>query len=228
MCVSAEVSFGMASLLAAGGIFSVYKASKTDMRYVPLALFPIFVAVQQMLEGFVWIGVESSVFYLRMAALGYLFFAWIVWPSFVPYMTAKLEEEPRRKKILLNFAQAGFLLGLILYLPNFWHPEWLNVEIINRSIAYKCTLITDNIMPKTVTYLFYLSMIGLPPLLSSHRALNIFGAGLIAAVPLTYFFFSYAHVSVLCFFAALMTLYIIYVILEDKCEARSFMALSKT
>lgn len=49
-----------------------------------------------------------------------------------------------------------------------------------------------------------------------------FGMAVRAAfVPLTYFFFSYAHISVLCFFVAVMTIYIIYVILEDKCETRS-------
>jgi hypothetical protein len=110
------------------------------------------------------------------------------------------------------------MLGLVLYLPNFWNPEWLKVSIINHSIAYQYTFITDNTLPRAIPYLLYLSLIALPPLLSSHRALNIFGAGLVAFVPLTYFFFYYAHVSVLCFFAAGMTLYIIYVILHDKCK----------
>lgn len=221
MCVSASLSFGMAGLLVVGGAFAVHKARETDARYVPLALFPVLVGVQQALEGFVWTGAETGASYLRVAALGYLFFTWMVWPGFVPYMTARLEEKKKKRKLFLHFAQAGLLLGLILYLPNFWRPDWLNVEIVSHSIAYQCTFITGAALPRAVPYLLYLSLIALPPLLSSHRALNIFGAGLVAFVPTTYFFFHYAHVSVLCFFAAVMTLYIIYVILEDKCETRS-------
>lgn len=220
MCVSAEVSFGMAGLLAAGGIFAVRKAYEKDMRYVPLALFPVLVGVQQAAEGFVWLGTESGASFLRMAALVYLFFMWVVWPSFVPYMTAALEENVKKRKTFRLCAQAGFLLGLVLYVPNFWRPDWLSIETIHHSVVYQCVLLPDFFMPREIPGLLYLLLIGLPPLLSSHRALRIFGAGLAASVPVAYFFFYYAYFSVLCFFAAIMTLYINYVILEDRCPAR--------
>ena len=207
----------MAGLLMAGGAFAVHKARYTDMRYVPLAAFPVIVGVQQAVEGVVWTQADAENLQ-RMAALVYLFFTWLVWTSYVPYMTAKLERNRQKRQWFLRFAQAGFVLGLVLYLPNFWYADWLKVNIINHSIAYHCIFITDNALPRTVPYFLYLFLIALPPLLSSYRALNIFGAGLVAFVPLTYFFFYYAHVSVLCFFAAVMTLYIIYVILHDKCE----------
>lgn len=221
MCVSAEVSFGMAGLLVAGGTFAIQKARHTDIRYVPLAAFPVLVGVQQAVEGTVWIQADAENLQ-HLAALVYLFFTWMVWTSYVPYMTARLEGSRRKRLLFLRFAQAGFVLGLVLYLPNFWNPDWLEVGIINHSIAYQCTLITDSVLPRSVPYFLYLALIALPPLLSSHRALNIFGAGLVAFVPLTYFFFYYAHISVLCFFAAVMTLYIIYVILHDKCETAVF------
>lgn len=220
MCVSAEVSFGMAGLLVAGGVFATRKAHETDARYIPLALFPVLVGIQQAMEGFVWTGAEGGAAYLHMAALGYLFFTWLVWPSYVPYMTAWLEPEMGKRKLLLFIAQAGLILGLILYLPNFWQAGWLNIEIINHSVAYQCTHITDSFVSHKWSYGLYLAIIGCSPLLSSYRALKIFGAGLITFVPLTYFFFYYAQVSVLCFFAALMTFYIIYVILEDKCSRK--------
>ena len=218
MCVSAEVSFGIAGLLVVGGGFAAHKARKIDVRYLPLALFPVLIGVQQFTEGVVW--VEAAAYdqnLLRMAALAYLFFVWLIWPVWVPYMTAKLEDNAQKRKLFMYFAQAGLVLGLILYLPNLWHPDWLNIEIIRHSIAYQCTYVTDAALPKDALYLVYLSIIALPPLLSSFRALNILGAGLVIFVPLTYFIFSYAYLSVLCFFAAIMTLYIIYVILEDRC-----------
>ncbi len=219
MCVSAGVSFGMAGLLMTGGIFAASHAQKTDRRYLPMAMFPVFVGLQQALEGLVWLeSGDGALQNLRLAALGYLFFVWITWPAYVPYMTARLEENKQRADWFLRCAQAGFVLGLVLYLPNFWHPDWLHVSIINHSVAYQCTYITDAVVPREVTYLIYLALIGLPPLFSSHRALKIFGAGLIISVPLTYFSFSAARISILCFFAAVMMLYIVYVIVEDKCS----------
>ena len=218
MCVSAEVSFGMAALLIAGGAFAVHKAREKDARYVPLALFPVLIGIQQFIEGLVWVeAAADDQNLLRMAALSYLFFAWMVWPVWVPYMTARLEEKKHKRNLFLHFAQAGFVLGMILYLPNFWNADWLNTETIQHAVSYQCVLIGDTVLPRAVMYLLYLSIISIPLLLSSHRALNIFGAGLVMFVPLTYLFFYHAGLSVLCFFAALMNLYIIYIILEDKC-----------
>ena len=218
MCVSAEISFGLSGLLVVGGGYAVHKARETDERYVPLALFPVLVGVQQFIEGIVW--VEAATYdqdLLRIAALGYLFFVWMIWPVRVPYMTARLEDNLQKRKLFQYFTLAGLVLGSILYLPNLWRPDWLGIEIVRHSVAYQCTYLTDSVLPIDLLYLVYLSIIALPPLLSSFRALNILGAGLVSFVPLTYFFFSYAHVSVLCFFAAVVTLYIIYIILEDRC-----------
>ena len=222
MCVSASVSFGMAGLLTAGGALALYKAYQTDRRYMALAAFPLLVGVQQALEGGVWVAADTGAAdWLRLWALGYLFFVWMVWPVWVPYMSARLEGKKDRQWLFLFFAQAGFLLGVILYLPNFWNPDWLHVEIVHHSIAYQCTFITDVATPREPLYYLYLFLIAVAPLLSSHRALNIFGMGLVVFVPLTYFFFSYANISVLCFFAAAMTLYILYVIAGDWCGQKS-------
>lgn len=226
MCVSAAVSFGMAGLLTAGGALALRKALQADKHYVPLAVFPVFVGVQQAIEGGVWLAAEAGAAgWLRLLALGYLFFVWMVWPVWVPYMTANLESKTGRRHLFHFLALAGFLLGLILYLPNFWNPDWLRVWIVHRSIAYQCTFIVDPVVSRTPVYLLYLFLVVAAPLLSSHRALNIFGIGLAAFVPLTYFFFSYADISVLCFFAAITTLYILHLIVEDRCAQKSMVRL---
>lgn len=218
MCVSASVSFGMSGLLMTGGLYAAHKASIIDKRYLPLALFPFCVGLQQLAEGLVWIAWDLHANnLLRAASLSYLFFVWIFWPVWVPYMTLVLEENDKIKKILYAFIVSGLLLGMILYLPNFWNASWLHTEIVKHSVAYRCTLAADLIFPRSLTYLMYLACIGIPPLFSSHRALNLIGATLICSANLTYFFFSYAEISVLCFFAAAVTVYILYVILGNKC-----------
>ncbi len=209
----------MAGLLIAGGAFATQKAFETDKRYIALAMFPILIGLQQFMEGAVWMQAQSGDPQMtRNASLAYLFFVWLIWPVWVPYMTAQLEHEIEKQKRFLNFAFGGLLLGLFLYLPNFWQVEWLQTEIIYRSIAYQCTLLSDPFISQELLFGLYLLIVASPPLLSSHKALRMFGASLIAFVPVTYFFFAYAHVSVLCFFAAMITPYIIYIILNDKCK----------
>lgn len=221
MCVSAEVSFTVAGLLIAGGSYCLYKADKVDKSYIPLALFPLIVGIQQIAEGLVWRGFSlDDPATVQAAALAYLFFTWIFWPFWVPYMTARLELQKNRAFIFKLCSMAGLAFGLLLYLPNYFDDALLTVTTNNHSIAYDCRFMTESIAPRWFHYIIYLSLIGLPPLFSSHFYLKIFGAALITAVPLTYVAFAYAHVSVLCFFAALITIYLVYLISADKCAVR--------
>ena len=222
MCVSAEVSFAMAGLLGVGGVFATKKAFTIDTRYVPLALFPILVAIQQFFEGLVWVGLETNTAQLiKAATLTYLFFTWMVWPSWVPFMTARLELAAKKKRGFMYFSKAGIVLGAILYLPNFWNADWVNPQIFNHSIAYNCALITESLLPHEFMYTAYLAIIALPPLLSSHHALKIFGVALTIFIPIAYFFFYSTGLSVLCFFAAIVTFYIIWLILKDHCPSKT-------
>lgn len=221
MCVSAEVSFTVAGLLISGGGYCLYKAEKIDKAYIPLALFPLVVGIQQIAEGLVWMGFSlNDPSTVQTAALGYLFFTWLFWPFWVPHMTACMEPQKNKAFIFRLCSLAGLAFGLLLYLPNYFNDALLTVTTNNHSISYNCHFITEAIAPRSLHYIIYLSFIGLPPLFSSHFYLRIFGASLIAAIPLTYVAFAYAHVSVLCFFAALITIYLVYVISADKCTVR--------
>lgn len=222
MCISAEVSYAVSGLLIAGGGYCLYKARQVDRRYIPLALFPLVIGVQQAAEGYVWSGFAAgNAGIITTGALIYLFFTWIFWPSWVPFMTACLEPDAqsRKARILKMLAAAGLIHGILLYLPNYFGDTLLRVATAHHAIAYHCHFITEPLVPRWAHYMLYLALVGLPPLFSSHLFLRIFGASLIAAIPLTYAAFAYAHISVLCFFAALITLYLVYVIATDKCAA---------
>ena len=60
MCLSAEVSFAASIFLVAGGTFATWKATQTNMRYLPVALMPLFAGIQQFMEGNVWIGMNGG------------------------------------------------------------------------------------------------------------------------------------------------------------------------
>lgn len=219
MCISAGVSFVMGTVLLSGGMAASYKATHTDRRYLALGIFPVLIGIQQIGEGFVWLASDTGhEALIRTAALFYLFFTWIIWPFWVPYMTAQLEPDRMKKRFFQGMAVAGLALGAALYLPNFWMPDWLSVSTIHHSIVYECTFLMHSFLPISIPYMAYLALIGLPPLLSSHRSLQFFGMALISFVFVTYYLFAYAHVSVLCFFAALMITHILYIILADKCR----------
>jgi hypothetical protein len=60
MCLSAEVSFAASVFLVGGGAFAVWKATQINLRYLPVALMPLFAGLQQFMEGNVWLGVNGG------------------------------------------------------------------------------------------------------------------------------------------------------------------------
>lgn len=54
---------------------------------------------------------------LRVAALGFMFFAYLLWPFLVPLAVGRAEPKPERRRICRRFAMVGLLIGLSLYLP---------------------------------------------------------------------------------------------------------------
>ncbi|MCE7886703.1 MAG: hypothetical protein DYH13_04270 [Alphaproteobacteria bacterium PRO2] len=183
-----------------------------------MALMPLFVAIQQFFEGLAWVSAENNLpDALYSAALAYMFFVWVFWPSWVPYMTSILEPQEKRRRLLSALSLTALFFGLFLYVPYFFHPAWLQAQILCHSIDYKTTLISDQFIPRPLTALIYLAFVGATPLLSSHRQVKNFGRSLIFFIPLTYFAYSHAYISVLCFFAAMATIQLVYIISEDKC-----------
>lgn len=220
MCFSAAASFTLGGILVTGGAYSIKKALDTDKRYLALALMPALVGLQQISEGMVWLGLDSPerAPWIHPFSLIYMFFVWMVWPVLIPVATSMLEPDERKKVLISIFAIFGILTGISLYVPLLFYPSWLTAEAVQHSVSYNLTLLQDHYMPRQVTYILYLSLIGGPPLLSSYFHLNLFGIALVLMVPLTYAFYFHAGVSVLCFFAALLMLYILYVIIRDKCR----------
>lgn len=218
MCFSQTVSFVGGGILIAGGAFSSVRALQTNIRYLPAALMPVLAGIQQGLEGHVWMGLNrGDVPMVSWAALGFIFFSFFLWPIWIPYLTWFLEPDEKKRKLFRRFAYVGAVLGLILFVPQVLHPEWLTVEIARNSIAYSDRLLTDFVMPREAAYLIYLLIVTLPPLLSSYVHMRLFGLTLLVIITTTYFFLTYAYISFFCFLAAAGTLHLIYIIIFDKC-----------
>lgn len=221
MCFSQTVSFIGGGALFTGGIYSAYKALEINPRYLPASVMPILAGIQQFSEGHVWMGLNrEDPSMISWATLTFIFFSWLAWPILVPLLTAVLEPDIKKKKIMFAFAFIGAVLGFTMFLPYMMYHDWLTVRIARHSIAYGDRLLTDSFMPRELTYFIYLAIIITPPLLSSFSHMRMFGFTLMAIVLVTYFFLYYAYISFFCILAAAGTIHLIYIILGDKCCAK--------
>ncbi len=219
MCLSASVSFMAAGVLATGGGFAVWKAWTINKRYLPIALMPIFAGIQQFMEGHVWMGLNAGApDMIWWAAMGFILFSWLMWPTWVPFAMYFLEPPgSKRKKPLMLFALAGLTFGLTLYVPHLFNPDWVQVKISRQSITYEDTMLLDYIMPRWGTYAIYMVLLIIPPLLSTYKHMRIFGLTMIAVVAIVWAFFAYANISFFCLLAGLATIHLIYIIVNNKC-----------
>jgi Family of unknown function (DUF6629) len=219
VCLSASVSFAASGFLFAGGAFASFKARNINSRYLPVALMPVFAGAQQFLEGIVWVGMNSAnPDMVLWGAMGFIFFTWFMWPIWIPFSVYVLEPpESPRKALFLTFALIGSVFGVLLYVPHVLNPDWISVAINRDSLAYEGTMLLDYLMPRELTYLIYLFLIVVPPLMSRYVHIKYFGLTLIAVITLDILFLRYAYISFFCLLAGLGTLHLIYIILRNKC-----------
>jgi Family of unknown function (DUF6629) len=219
MCFSEPVSFAAGGVLLAGGAFACWKAWNINKRYLPVALMPVMAGIQQFTEGYVWMGLNNSdPSMVWWGAMVFIFFTWFMWPVWIPFSVYALEPpESRRKKAILLLFLIGAALGLVLYVPHLFNPDWVSVSVNNDALAYEGTMFLDYLIPRDLTYVIYLLLIIVPPLMSSYLHVRLFGLTLIAIVTLDVLFLSYAYISFFCLLAGIGTIHLIYIILRNKC-----------
>lgn len=213
MCFSATASFTASAFLVPVGIFCVKKVYEVDKRYLTLAAVPFLFGLQQAFEGGLWLALENSAAgKVSKMAMGFLFFADFIWPLFVPLASAMIEENRRKRQLFLCCAALGGAFGLSILIPLSMQPEWLSITIVRDSIRYQMVQIYDAILPQTGARMVYALIIAVPLLFSSIARIRWLGILLLTTILASSLFFSYAFVSVWCFFAAIISLYILSII----------------
>lgn len=198
MCFSATASF-----IASGGITAVGLATKPEIkqkRDIPLAVIPFIFALQQAIEGAVWLSIGSGVSEI-CTTYSFVFFSHIFWPMFVPIAFYMHERDLELRSKLKYFIAVGLALGL--YLGFFLFKNGLNFVPQPNHLAYYYDVFGD-----WVTMILYIIVTVIPPMLSSSRMLRIFGWSLVISYIGTYIFFTQALFSVWCFFAAILSILI--------------------
>jgi hypothetical protein len=207
MCFSPTASFATSGLLALVGALCIRSAK--NKKLLPFAMIPLIFAAQQACEGFVWITYPWPISYFF--AVLFIIFA-ITWPMWIPYSLYSFEPGKKRRIILWYDTLAGIALsagGLFMVARH-----GIDVAIINHSIAYQLTNAYQEI-PEYGTWLlwaWYRATVVVPSFISSFKEIRMLGLLLLIADAIAYVFWKTTFTSVWCFFAAGISLWVLYVI----------------
>ncbi len=210
MCFSAQASFITAVVLTPLGVYGFLKALKSQRRFLLLSLIPLMFAIQQALEGMVWLGFSHhALSAMYQNGLEFVFVAFFIWPIYLPLCVYCIERDVQRRKILRWFPVMGLLYGLSIFIPFFMGDNAFSVSIFNHSIAYQF----KNMAGLSLMYGFiYLMITVFPFFYTSEKILKLFGALALVSVSIAMCFYYYTLTSVWCFFVALMSGLVVYAI----------------
>lgn len=195
MCFSAPASFVAGAALTATGVLTT-KAVK-NKKALPFASIPFLFGIQQLLDGIAWISFGAPLLN-TIAAYGYAFFAYALWPMFVPFAVLQYEPDKKRKPVLrallaLGIATGGYALYLMSTGP-------VVARIVNSCVRYD--LAEPYWLPMLLPY--FLATCG-AFLVSSRRFVNWFGIVILISSGIAGWFYFEVFASVWCFFAAILS-----------------------
>lgn len=217
MCFSATASLSIAAVLAPIGAYSVTIARQIDDKWILIAAYPIAFAIQQAVEGALWLGVSAGdQATVAWASRGFLFFSHFFWLFWVPLSVYWLEPDARRRKALVALIGVGALFGLSVFLPALLMTDWLSVEVVKHSLEYKTRLIYDGIVGRTTLRGIYAAIVLSALFVSSDWRIRIFGGLIAGSLLITYLFFAHAFISVWCFFAAILSVCVLAVMMDER------------
>jgi len=202
MCFSASASFVAAGATGVAGIIALTRVN--EAREVPLAATPLFFALQQSIEGMLWLDLPSASDGLLSATLTllYLVFAEVFWPLYAAIAAWLIERSQRRRHLMaiclvFSASVGGYLLCWMLGRP-------YSAKIADSHIAY-----VPIYWQPYAAGVAYVAVAGFPLLLSSQRTVLIFGVIILLGLIVARAFYVEAFISVWCFFAAMASIAIL-------------------
>ena len=189
-------------MTGAVGVAALVRVNKASE--IPLAATCLFFALQQSVEGLLWLdlplapggSIATSLTFL------FLFFAQVFWPVYAP--TAALLVEPRGRRRLLMLLCLALGIGVSLYFCSSI-TRFHDAIILKGHIVYS----TEHGSPIAID-LSYLAATSLSLVLSSRRLVAALGVIILVGSAVAYAFYWQALVSVWCFFAAAASVVILW------------------
>lgn len=209
MCFSATASFAGGVIISAIGVAVITKVHKPSQ--LLFASIPLFFGLQQFTEGILWltIPVPDYAGIQKIATYLFLIMADVLWPTLIPLAILMMESNVHKRKIM----------------------RFLLITGLSVSIYYSCCLIFLNVTPQIMSYhimynsnfpkliaipvfILYLIATLTPLFISSIERTHMMGILMFFSCLVTAIFFTQYLTSVWCFFAALIS-GVIYWILSD-------------
>ncbi|MBN1370263.1 MAG: hypothetical protein JW954_08530 [Dehalococcoidaceae bacterium] len=216
MCFSAPASFAGGAIISAVGITTIRKAARPESRL--LSIIPLLFAAQQFAEGVIWVTLRSSGLpgiFQTTAAFIFLSTALVVWPAMVP-LSVYLMEKVRIRKIMLAFLTLVGVVVSVIYAYCMLRYS-VSPQINGFHIQY-----VDNFPYLLVSIAFplYLVSTTIPLFISSVPRMWLFGVLITVSCLVTAVFFAQYLTSVWCFFAALISMTIYWVLGGLEAESK--------
>ena len=200
MCFSATASFSAGTVLLGIGALTLRSALAARQRRALLfAAIPMLFAIQQLIEGVIWLTFTDEHPGLNAVMThAYSFFSHVLWPVVVPLAVLLMEPAGWPRRALVAFVAAGaavgaYLLYVLLAYPIVSRPTGQHIEYVSPHFFAAATM------------MLYLLSTAISPLLSTHRMVVVFGALALLSFGAAYAFYATWFISVWCFFAALLS-----------------------
>ena len=211
MCFSAEASFAGGVIISAIGVATVTKVHKSSQ--IVFACIPLFFGVQQIVEGSLWLTIPLPEF-ANLKQIGtyiFLIMADFLWPTMIPLSVLLMEENNKRRKYLKVLLAMG--IALSLYYAYCLITFSVNPQIMGYHIHYETTFPKSLSMPAFIVYL----IVAITPLfVSSIKRTHLMGILMFFSCLVTAIFFTQYLTSVWCFFAALLSGVVYWILHSSK------------
>jgi hypothetical protein len=213
MCFSAGASFAggvIISTIGAATLLKVHKPSQTVFASIPL-----FFGIQQIVEGILWLVLTNSG-HIKVQIVStylYLILAQVLWPLIIPVSVLLMEEDKKRKKILSIFLALGVLLSS-------YYAFCLTIFTVTPSISGYHILYTTTFpdLFSIPAFILYLIVTITPLFISGITKTHFLAILMFLSCLITAIFFTQYLISVWCFFAAIISVVIYWILSDSKKE----------
>jgi hypothetical protein len=210
MCFSAGTSFGASAVLGVIGIVAIARAKTAPQRC--FAVTPFLFAVQQFTEGMLWLSLKDADLerWQQFFIYTFLVFAMMIWPVWISFTVWLLEKNAKRKRIIAGlFITGGIVFAGIGYI--LWTHQ-VKVVPTHHHLHYEFDFPARPTTGIVIfSLLYFMATIG-APFVSSIKRMKWLGISFAASYLFAVTFYSGFVVSVWCFFAAILSIVIIWIL----------------
>jgi hypothetical protein len=220
MCFSAGASFVGGVVISGIGVVTVREIHKPSQ--LVFACIPLFFGLQQILEGSLWLTlpVTDHIMIQKIVTYCFLVMAQVLWPTLIPVSVLLMEKDKKRKRILQILLGLGILLSCyyIFCLASFSVTPMIKGYHIQYDTEFPASL-------SMTAFIIYLIVTITPLFISGIKRTHLLGILMFLSCLITVIFFTQYLLSVWCFFAALISA-VIFWILRDSKKEFNFLQLS--